>query len=209
MKIHRTNIRPIIEYGSIIYCSASKEDLKLIDSVTNEALRIITGVFKSTPISSKYILANEMPPDIRREYLTLKYFYKISSQINNHAFEQTVMSKHRLLFVNKHLTPYIAVRAQKSKEELHLRRQFVKPTFLYRLLRIDTPTYAISSLNVNTELSEFPKMGTTPQIYRAVFREVKSKYRQFRVVYTDGSKSGYGVGAAAVSDGVVKSALRH
>ena len=29
MKIYLTTIRPIMEYGDVIYCSASKEDLKL------------------------------------------------------------------------------------------------------------------------------------------------------------------------------------
>jgi hypothetical protein len=66
-------IRSKLDYGSIIYASAHKTNLQIIDSIANEALRISTGAFKSTPIESIYILANEIPLNMRRNKLSLQY----------------------------------------------------------------------------------------------------------------------------------------
>ena len=60
--------------------------------------------------------------------------------------------------------------------------------------------------NVNTKLTEFPKLGTPPQVFRTTFLEVIKRYQHYCEVYTDSSKSKDGVGAAAISEGVQKSA---
>ena len=46
-----------------------------------------------------------MPPDIRRNYLALIYYYKVRSQLSNPAFQEVVPVRYQLLFRNKHLTP--------------------------------------------------------------------------------------------------------
>ena len=46
-KLYRAVIRPKIYYGSIVYGSASKTVLAVLDGVINEALRISFGAFKS------------------------------------------------------------------------------------------------------------------------------------------------------------------
>ena len=43
-------IRPHLEYGSTTFTSASKSTLYMLDKVQNQALRLITGAMKSTPI---------------------------------------------------------------------------------------------------------------------------------------------------------------
>ena len=59
-----------VDYG-VLYGSASETNLKTLDSITNEALRIAYGAFKTTPVKSIYIICNEMPPNIRRNYLSV------------------------------------------------------------------------------------------------------------------------------------------
>ena len=43
-------IRPHLEYGSTTFTSASKSTLYMLDRVQNQAMRLITGALKSTPI---------------------------------------------------------------------------------------------------------------------------------------------------------------
>ena len=43
-------IRPHLEYGSTMFTSASKSTLYMLDKVQNQAMRLITGAMKSTPI---------------------------------------------------------------------------------------------------------------------------------------------------------------
>ena len=51
MMIYGSLISFKIEYGSIVYNSASSKELQRLESVSNEAIRITSGCFKSTPVS--------------------------------------------------------------------------------------------------------------------------------------------------------------
>ena len=92
MRVFRSITRSILDYGAIIYGSTSDTNLKLLETITTEALRLAAGAFKTTPTNSLYISCNEMPPDIRSNYLSLVYYYKIRSQLSNPAFKHVVQS---------------------------------------------------------------------------------------------------------------------
>ena len=76
-KIYQMHIRFKIEYGAPVYSSAAKSTLVPLDSITTECLRIATGAFRTTPTETLHVLANEMTPLHRRQYLSLRYYYKI------------------------------------------------------------------------------------------------------------------------------------
>ena len=81
MYLYRALIRSKVECGQIVYGSASDSNLKELFTTPNEAIRIATGAFKSSPVSSMQVLVNERPLQIRRELSSLKYFYKQRSQL--------------------------------------------------------------------------------------------------------------------------------
>ena len=54
MEIYRALIESKLEYGCIIYSTASETLRRGINSIANEALRIATGAFKTTPNESVY-----------------------------------------------------------------------------------------------------------------------------------------------------------
>ena len=72
MMIYRSLIRSKIDYGCIVYNSASSRELVSLESVSNEAMRISSGCFRSTPISSLQVITEEPPLQIRRDDLSLK-----------------------------------------------------------------------------------------------------------------------------------------
>ena len=59
MMIYRSLIRSKIDYGCIVYNSASSRELISLESVSNEAMRISSGRFKSTPLSSLRVVTEE------------------------------------------------------------------------------------------------------------------------------------------------------
>ena len=59
MKTYRQVTQPKLDYGSVVYGSASAQILKRLDVIPNEAMRISTGAFKTTPIEALHILTNE------------------------------------------------------------------------------------------------------------------------------------------------------
>ena len=48
--------------------------LRSLDVVANEAMRITSGAFKTTPVSSMQIMNSEAPLELRRAELLLKYY---------------------------------------------------------------------------------------------------------------------------------------
>ena len=103
LKIYRMYIRAKLDYGAPVYASASPTLLNSLNVITTEAIRIATGAFKSTPTKSLYLLANEMKLQYRREYISLRYFYKIKSLTNNPATPHLIPLAYRTLFRNKEI----------------------------------------------------------------------------------------------------------
>ena len=68
MRTYRIVIRSKIDYGCVVYGSANESLLKSLDTVANEAMRIVTGAFKSTSIESLQVLFQEPALLYRRNY---------------------------------------------------------------------------------------------------------------------------------------------
>ncbi|OOY33764.1 hypothetical protein BOV88_13545 [Solemya velum gill symbiont] len=65
--VYQGNVRPHLEYGSSAWMTAAKSHHQTLDKVQNQALRIITGAMKSTPIKSMEDITNIPPLGKRRE----------------------------------------------------------------------------------------------------------------------------------------------
>jgi ribonuclease HI len=199
LKIYRMLIRSKLDYGAIVYGSACKTELQKLNTIANDALRIATGAFKSTPIDSLHAATHETPLDLRREEAALRYYYKIRCYINNPAFTSVVDVRSRLLFRNKNLTPPFAIRIQEMKLEMNIQQINIKPAFSYRRSNINIPTWALSPPKINYELNKYSKRTTPEAVYRQLYSVIRAEqYYGYTEIYTDGSKSGDGVGAAAV-----------
>ena len=205
LHLYNILIRSRLDYGCVVYQSASRTTKKLIDPIENECLRIATGAFKSTPIQNLHIIANQMPLEIRRQHLTLKYYIKIRSHIGNPSFFSVVPPTDRLLYINKNITPHLANRANYLIESEDIPRRRICPAFSYRLLGIQTPTWKINTVELNLDMKEFRKSITNNTTYQICFQEILSNYyAEYFHLYTDGSKTDEGVGAAAVGCGVTR-----
>ena len=68
-KLYRSQVRSKLDYGCIVYGSASKTALAKLDPVHNQGLRLSLGAFRSSPVESLYVEAHEPPLEIRRENL--------------------------------------------------------------------------------------------------------------------------------------------
>ena len=79
MRFYRAIIRSRLDYGSVVYNSASPTTLKTLEPVANEAMRIASGCFKTTPIESLQNICGEPALQSRRDRLTLRYYFKIRS----------------------------------------------------------------------------------------------------------------------------------
>ena len=199
MKVFRMYIRSKLDYGCSIYSSTSPSNLKPLQIICNESLRISTGAFKSTPIETLHVLAGEMPLEYRRDYLALRYLYKIKSFTDNPAYNSLIPQHNRRLFENNPVIPPLSIRSRQMIEKYDLRISFVKNNFSYLLLNISKPTWSLTDPDVCFELNQFPKQTTPPQQYLQLFLHLcQTTYHDHISLFTDGSKKSNGVGSAVV-----------
>jgi len=77
-----------IDYGSIVYSSASKTQLARIEAIQNQALRICCGAIRSSPVSSLNVEMGVMP--MRRIKLRMRYWANIKGQSENHPVKNVL-----------------------------------------------------------------------------------------------------------------------
>ena len=89
LHLYRSLIRPKLDYGSIVYGSARKSYLQMLDTVHNQGLRLALGAFRTSPVSSLNVEADEPSLWLRREKLSLQYAIRLAANPTNPAFEVT------------------------------------------------------------------------------------------------------------------------
>ncbi|GFQ87654.1 reverse transcriptase domain-containing protein [Trichonephila clavata] len=57
--LYRALIRSKLDYGSVVYSSACKSLLKILDPVHHQGLRLCLGAFRTSPVESLYAEAYE------------------------------------------------------------------------------------------------------------------------------------------------------
>ena len=61
LHLYRSLIRSKLEYGAVVYGSARKSYLRMLDPIQNQALRTCLGAFRTSPVTSLHAEANEIP----------------------------------------------------------------------------------------------------------------------------------------------------
>ncbi len=79
LRIYQALIRSTIDYGCMIYGSASESLLRSLDRIQYRALRICLGATKTTPVNALLVEANEMPLRLRRVKLSLVFWTSLKS----------------------------------------------------------------------------------------------------------------------------------
>lgn len=84
-------MRSVFDYGCIAYMSAAESNLKKLDVLQAQALRICSGSFRTSPVSSMQVEMGEMPLSIRRMKLMMAYWVNIQGQIESHPTKRTLL----------------------------------------------------------------------------------------------------------------------
>ena len=74
LRLYCAIIRSKLDYGCTAYTSAKERTLQKLEPVQNDALRLATGAFKSSPVMSLRADSGIPPLAIRREQLMLQYY---------------------------------------------------------------------------------------------------------------------------------------
>ena len=191
--LYQAIIRPILEYGAIIFENAAPTHLKKMDTLQNQALRTVTGALRTTPISALHVYNNTQPLHARRTEALFRYF-------------------HRIQLIPKH--PCIKVIKQKAQPKFTSSRRSRRKTTMGGRLKQLGRIYNIT-LPQQDPRPHLPKhwTDTTPKTHylftkqKSTVTEVEAQqlFLQFirsnhirHTIFTDGSKHEHNTGAATV-----------
>ena len=83
LRLYRAFVRSRMEYGCAVFSSARKSYLKKLEPIQNQGLRICLGAFRTSPMQSLYVEANEPPLYLRFDKLCIQYALKLRSNPEN------------------------------------------------------------------------------------------------------------------------------
>ena len=150
-----------MDYGCIVYGSASKTALAKLDPVHNQGLRLSLGAFRSSPVESLYVEAHEPPLEIRREKLALQYILKLKANPGNPAYDVVFNPKYQILYADKE--------SATDSFGIHCKKLLKKAKTDVGEIAInsipDVPIWDSEPVTVDFTLSEFDKSSTSSTVY--------------------------------------------
>ena len=195
LRLYRSLIRSKLDYGCIVYGSARKSYLQMLDPIHNQGLRLCLGAFQTIPVESLYVDAHEPSLGARRAKLSLQYATKIKS-LPNHAahnavFDNTYM---KLFDARPSAIPTFGLRIKQflTASNIELSDILEPPSYF------SSPPWYIKPPKIVLDLVHLKKDQTDASIYQQLFMEIRDRYRDHIPVYTDGSRDGISVACATV-----------
>ena len=205
LMLYRAIVRSKLDYGCIVYGTASNANLRQLDSIHNSRLRLALGAFCTSPVSSLYTETNEAPLEERRLKLSMHYYLKTRACINNparyalHEFDQTTRDLYVLRpngrgGMTRPPTHPIGLKVEAAMASAEIDAKLVCP------LRI--PIFPPGTHNYNPKRHNFiegvKKCIISRPEAQAKFTEYQETLGSHDEVFTDGFKMNERVGAAAV-----------
>ncbi|GBN66475.1 hypothetical protein AVEN_156343-1, partial [Araneus ventricosus] len=194
LKIYNATVLSKLEYGCTIYGSARKSVLQKLDPVHHTALRLCSGAFRTSPVKSLYVECCEPALELKRQMLSLHYYFKIQSN-SNHPFHDFKLRPFliRLQNARKSFIPVFFTRVQDILNDLNLLHLHVTPE-----PKSNFPPWGIPVVQFLNPFKTFIKSDTAGIIYQQIFIEHRQEYNDFIAIYTDGSKSSDHVSFAVI-----------
>ena len=200
LRLYRSLIRSKLDYGSIVYGSARKSYLKILDSIHNEGLRLVLGAFRTSPVNSLYVEANEPSLYTRRQKLALQYILKLKCNPLNPTHKVVFNPQYKRLFERKpNAIPPFGIRLEPYIINLNVDLDNIAE---YKIPEI--PPWTMGTAEFRFDLTSDKKSETNQNTFQVRYNEIKEYYFSFKPIYTDGSKDGNSVAAAAVYGTKVK-----
>ena len=192
LKIYDAVCRSKLDYACQVYSSACKTHLRKLDVVHNQGLRICTGAYRSSPVESIYIDSGELPLDLRRQELGLRYIQRLKSSLNNPALKVLSQCDSGKFPGVRSSKPFQTRLNEDTWDQPNIKQQKI-----CKLTYMAVSPWFIPEINICKR--KFSRKNRSTEEIRATFLNHDSIHTQCYKIYTDGSKSSSGVGAAIVS----------
>ena len=194
LRLYRALIRSKLDYGCIVYGSARPSYIKRLDTIHNQGLQLCLGEFRTAPVQSLYVEANEPPLDMRRTRLSLLYGVKLMSNEVNPAYSAVFQSDIVATYEAKERTikPF-GLRIERHLDGVGFHSHVIAP---YTVMK--TPPWKLIVPTVCFDLCKYKKSDTDPTLYHLHYSELLESFTDYTHIFTDGSKDGDKTAAAFI-----------
>ena len=197
LQLYRSLIRSKLDYGSIVYGSARKSYLMMLDSVHHQGLRLALGAFRTSPVESLYVEAEEPSLYLRREKLALQYAIRLAANPSNPTFKVTFpphISQYIIdLYDNKpNVIRSFGLRIAPLLTSANINKEQIETHSVPEI-----PSWCIRKPTIDLSLHSEKKSESNPHLLKQNFHDLQSYYSDHEHIYTDGSKDEEKVGCAA------------
>ena len=183
-----------LDCGCIIYGSTRKSYLQMLDPIHNQGLRLALGAFRTSPVASLYVEADEPSLYSRREKLSLQYAIRLAANPSNPAHEVTFPPNCVDLYEQKpKAIKSFGIRISPLLESANIKPQNIEKHFTPNI-----PAWCMKPPEILFDLHSGKKSESNPHILKDDFRKMQSRYKNYQQIYTDGPKEDSNVGWADI-----------
>ena len=198
-------LKPKIDYGVEAYGQARESLLRMLDPILNQAIRIATGAFRSSPIPSLLTISGLKPLSTYREIKTLNYLLRAtvtkSNPLNAHIHGDLESFGEPSDDEREDLPSPARGGTFLDKSRELTRKYNLSPTIVQSEEIPASPPWMEGDLSICTELDNVQKNQYPEAALRRIFSNHLLDHRNSKILYTDGSKTENGVAFAVVGDG--------
>ncbi|GFU83045.1 putative RNA-directed DNA polymerase from transposon X-element [Trichonephila clavipes] len=205
LRVYQALILSRLDYGCVVYGSARTSVLKRLDTIHHSALRICSGAFRTSPVTSLYVVCHQPPLELRRRQLSANYFIRAMS-VPSHPLKPFALAigLNRLYEARSFKIKPFSERAKAVRNDAHLNNINIQENNILAF-----PPCDIQIFNYSNPFSGYDKAGTAAVIYQQLFSFHRSKYSKYVPVYTDGSKTAGHVGCGVVFNNTILNFTLH
>lgn len=203
LQIYKSLIRTRMEYCSFLYGHINKQLISKLDKIQNQAMRLAIGAFRSTPIIALQVETVIVPISTRYRILTERIIYKVMIEENHLAYDKLtylrmLINVHK--FWKKKPIP-IYIQAMNLIYELNPLIDDCHNKIVNRY-QFQSPLYLTNhNITFFSELEDWTKKQNNEISMKQAFYNLlnitsNDQANNNIIVYTDGSKTSQGTGAA-------------
>lgn len=149
---------------------------------TSQGLNLVLGAFRTSPVQSLYVKANE--PSLKLRHLKMGLQYAIRSK-DNPAYSTVLHPSFLQFYVGgpKFIRPF-GIQIRPFLEDMNVSLDSLTPTHFCSF-----PPWILGRSMIIKDLSHRKKSNTHPNEYQACFLDVRQRLPLHTPIYTDGSKT--------------------
>ena len=199
LNLYTSLIRSILEYNAFLFDNISETRKASLEAVQNEAVRIITGAFRTSPTCSLLAEVN-LPSLAHRRYLQVtKYSIRVNA-IHNHPSLQILTNVPQIPDHEYNRNKYTIAKNLWDIKDFALGLPDIPISYTPK----PSAFWNMKSINVDY-LIKTPKQSLSPFEIQSRFAEYRHLHEQHFFLYTDGSRTEKGTGLGIVGNGIAKS----